>query len=119
MLAIEMLQCYAAIAVELRVWSPAMTAVPSEQPLASALARLQARRGAEVTNLLHKSVTMNPFSRALLPLLDGTRSRAMLVDALLPRIDGGEVVVPARAGGLRQVVDETLAGLAKAALLSR
>jgi len=118
MLAIEMLQCYAANAVDLRVWSPAMAAGPPERPVASPLARLQARRASEVTNLLHKSITMNPFSRVLLPLLDGTRDRTALLETLMPRIDAGEVVVPVRAGGLRQLVDETVAGLAKAALLA-
>lgn len=118
MLAIEMLQCYAAAAIELRVWSPALAVEPGRRPIASSLARLQAPRGEEVTNLLHKVITMNPVSLALLPLLDGTNGRDALVRALAAKTSTGALVVPVRPDGLGAVVDETLVGLGKAALLS-
>ena len=117
MLGIEMLQCYAAGVLELRVWSPRLVAHAGDRPLATPLARLQAQRGFEVTNLLHKSVTMNAFSRGLLPMLDGVRDRAALLALIAERASTGQLVLPARTGGLRGILDETLAGMGKAALL--
>ena len=119
MLAIDMLQCYAAAVIDLRTWSPAMATSPGGRPLASALARLQAQRGGDVTTLLHRSILMNPVGRALLPLLDGKRNRDQLAAALSTFADRGEIVVPIRAGGFRALVDETLSGLGRAALLER
>ena len=117
MLGIEMLQCYAAGVLELRVWSPRLVVSAGERPLATPLARLQAQRGFEVTNLLHKSVTMNAFSRGLLPMLDGVRDRAALLALIAERASTGQLVLPARTGGLRGILDETLVGMGKAALL--
>ena len=119
LLAIDMLQCYAAAVIELRTWSPALTVFPGARPLASVLARLQAQRETEVTNLLHRSVSMNPVGRALLPLLDGTRNRDQLAVALSTLAERGDVAMPVRTGGFRALVDETLSGLGRAALLER
>ena len=118
MLAIEMLQSYAAAAIELRVWSPALAVVPGRRPVASPLARLLATRGDRVTNLLHTVITMNPVSLSLLPLLDGTNGRDALIRALAAKTSAGALTLPVRTEGLSAVVDETLAGLGKAGLLS-
>ncbi len=51
----------------------------SERPRASALARLQARTSAPVTNLRHQSIRLeDPLVRTFLLLLDGTRGRAAI-----------------------------------------
>ena len=69
--------------VDLHVRPHALTIRPSDRPVASPLARLQARTGDVVTTLLHM-----PFSLAdanalrLLPLVDGTRDRAALAAAV-------------------------------------
>ena len=117
-LGIDMLQCYAAGATELRLWSPALSVEPSPQPVASVLARLQATRGAEVTNLLHKGVTLNPFGRALVPLLDGTRNRPLLIAALKAAMTAGTLALPSQERALQRTLLETLSGLGKAALLT-
>ena len=50
-----------------------------ERPVASPLARWQARTGAEVTSLAYTTVHMEePAARLLLTLLDGTRDRAAI-----------------------------------------
>jgi len=55
----------------------------SEHPRASALARLQARNGTEVTTLAHTSVFLvDPHVRTFLQLLDGTRDRAAIERAM-------------------------------------
>jgi hypothetical protein len=49
----------------------------AERPLASPLARWQARRGSEITSLAYQLVMMEePAARLLITLLDGTRDRA-------------------------------------------
>jgi hypothetical protein len=56
---------------------------PGKQPRASALARLQARQGADVTSLRHENVRVEEAAaRHLLVLLDGTRDRAAILAEL-------------------------------------
>jgi SAM-dependent methyltransferase len=127
-LGIEMLQCYAAGVVELRVWSPRLGLASSTRPIASPLARLQAMRGDEITNLLQQRVTLGDFDRALLPLLDGTRDRDDLAAALaqvaaqqalqVPQQDGAAVRGPAPALLLRDALESSLSRLARFALLT-
>jgi SAM-dependent methyltransferase len=77
---------------------------PTERPLASPLARLQAAGGRRVSSLRHRVVELEDPDRRLLCLLDGTRDRAALVESL-PEL--------APAGSL----DVRLRGFADAALL--
>ncbi len=94
------------------------------RPRTSPLVRWRAARGAEVMNLHHAQVPVDPFARALLGLLDGTRDRAALARALagqadLTLTDGDRPLVdPAeRERALTGPVEETLGKLASAALL--
>jgi SAM-dependent methyltransferase len=102
----EMLRrAYAANLVRLHVWAPQLTTTPSERPVASALARLQAGQGTRVTTLLHTSVEVgDELGRRLIGLLDGTRDRAALVRAL---------------GRPAAELERSLEGLARIALLER
>jgi methyltransferase-like protein len=104
---------------------PATTAGP--RPLASPVARYQARFGNEVTNLYHEGVTLDGFRHCLLGLLDGTRDRAALL-AELERLAaagrlslyqrGAPVTEPAAVAALlRRWLEPSLAALARAALL--
>jgi len=71
----------AAIADEvlLHVRPPRAKETPSPRPLASPVARLQARRGTAVTNLEHVTIQLpDAPPRALLALLDGERDAAAL-----------------------------------------
>ena len=100
-----LMRAYAANFVQLHVWAPAIASTPSERPVASALARLQAARGTRVTNLRHGSVEVpDELGRRLIALLDGTRDRA----ALLRELDR-----PA------DELERSLQGLAALALLER
>ncbi|MEA2311109.1 MAG: hypothetical protein QOE28_1077 [Solirubrobacteraceae bacterium] len=59
--------------------APLHAASPGDRPLASPLARHQARTDVEVTSLAYTSVRMEePAARLLLTLLDGTRDRAQI-----------------------------------------
>ena len=78
-----MLRGYAANFVQLHVWAPAIAAAPSDRPVASALARLQAARGTRITNLRHGTVEVpDELGRRLITLLDGTRDRPALLREL-------------------------------------
>jgi SAM-dependent methyltransferase len=89
-----------------------LTTEPGARPLASAIARRQLEADDVVTTLCHDSVKLDhPVARRLLPLLDGTRSRPMLVDALGPALEGDTAT--ARVA----VLDAHLRQLARLALL--
>ncbi len=76
-------RAYAANLVRLHTWSPALSTVPAERPVAGALARLMAAEGTRVTTLVHTSVEIqDELGRRLIGLLDGTRDRAALVREL-------------------------------------
>ena len=69
--------------VDLHVHPPALTIRASDRPVASPLARLQARTRDDVTTLLHTQVGIADVNALrLLPLVDGTRDRAALASAV-------------------------------------
>jgi SAM-dependent methyltransferase len=73
---------YAGVIVPLG-WPSRTMDVPGERPVAFAPARWQAPRHDFVVNLRHDPVALpDPVMRRLVPLLDGTRDRAALADAL-------------------------------------
>jgi SAM-dependent methyltransferase len=97
-------------AAEVYANAPALTRDPGERPVASELARLQNEHGATVTNLCHEPVKLDTdIARSLLALLDGTRDRTQLMNALGERLDDG----PDRA----QSLELHLRNLARLALL--
>jgi methyltransferase-like protein/trans-aconitate methyltransferase len=78
-----LLKSYAAGLVELHSYLPSYARTLSERPTASALARWQATHGSFATTLYHNTLFLeDPLAKQMLPLLDGTRDRAALVDAL-------------------------------------
>jgi SAM-dependent methyltransferase len=98
-------RAYAANIVRLHVWAPELTTTPSERPVASALARLQAAEGTHVTTLVHTTVDVgDETGLRLIRLLDGTRDRAALV---------AELDRPA------DELERSLEGLARIGLLER
>jgi methyltransferase-like protein len=113
--------------VQLWLRPPACAVKAGERPVASPLARLQAERSAQVTNLRHELVALTPFDRHLIPLLDGSRDRPSLVDALMERFQqqafqiseaGATLTDTARAREvLEEVLEQQLPKLAKSALL--
>ena len=97
--------------VQLYAAPPALAAEAGERPVASPLARIQARSGDAVTTLLHTSVELrDPIAKRLLELLDGSRDRAALIDELLPLTESSrETLAPA--------LDQNLEALARLGLL--
>jgi methyltransferase-like protein/2-polyprenyl-3-methyl-5-hydroxy-6-metoxy-1,4-benzoquinol methylase len=77
--------------VELWLRPPTFAAEAGARPLASRLARLQAAGTNKVTNLRHETVDLGPLDVRLLRLLDETRERTDLVEALLQGVREGEL----------------------------
>jgi methyltransferase-like protein/ubiquinone/menaquinone biosynthesis C-methylase UbiE len=123
----DLFQCVLSGLVDLRSWQPPCVPCAGERPRASAWAVAQNAEQAAVTGLQHEVVSLAPFSRALLPLLDGTRTRADLAALLADQVAAGRVPLPqqaavladpaALAGAVAHWVDESLASLARHALL--
>jgi len=82
-LAEVLLTLYGATLVEFHACQPPIAAEAGPRPEASRLARLQARTQRLVTTLRHSQVEISDdTSRHVLQLLDGTRDRNALLDAL-------------------------------------
>ncbi|MCC6382994.1 MAG: methyltransferase regulatory domain-containing protein [Dehalococcoidia bacterium] len=108
-LALFLYHSYSAGVVDLTTGPVHTLERPGERPLASPLARLQAARGTILTTLRHEPVAVeDEAGRRMLRLLDGTRTRAEIVEALTAA--GVEESSPER-------VEEKLAELARLGLL--
>jgi hypothetical protein len=114
--------------IELYSRPPQFVAAASERPVASALARLQIASAAVVTNLRHSNVCIeDSLGRHLLSLLDGSRSRAALLEDLArfaesgggspPRNGAAAEQQPIDRAVLARALDENLAKTARLALL--
>lgn len=78
-----MLQLYESGVTRLHTWVADLPRKAGPQPTASPLARWQIARGPRVTTLKHQSVEVEDLiGQLLLGLLDGTRDRAALCEAL-------------------------------------
>ena len=98
--------------VDLHVLPPALAAEPSDRPLASPLARLQAGTGDSLTSLLHIAVSIaDTNALRLLPLVDGTRDRAALAGAVR------QLGLPIDASRAAEFVDYALQKFARLGLL--
>ncbi len=94
-LAKALLLCYGAGLVELHSWAPQLALKPGDYPLVTPLARLQTLRGTMVTTLCHTSVEISGgLEKRLVQLLDGTRDRSMILQALEETILSGAATLP-------------------------
>ncbi|MBM4050369.1 MAG: methyltransferase domain-containing protein [Planctomycetes bacterium] len=130
-LADEMLGCMAAGIVEWSLGPALFTTDIAERPTTTPLARLQAARTADITNLRGERVTLDDFHRVLLRHLDGTRDRAQLAEAMVAFLKGGGHVLRREADNtpvtdeaeIRRLLDEAtgkaLQNFAGLALLPR
>ena len=73
-LASDLLHSFAAGVVELHSTRSPFVTAPGTHPQASAVARLQAGRSAQVTNLRHEWITLDDEMRRVLPLVEDRKS---------------------------------------------
>ncbi|MEP6943753.1 MAG: class I SAM-dependent methyltransferase [Betaproteobacteria bacterium] len=109
-LASDLLQAYAVGVVELHASASPFVLEAGDKPVASALARLQAARGAQVTNLRHEWMTLDDTARRAIAWLDGAHTRSDIAALAWP----GMASAPARAQA-----DALIALLARHALIAR
>ena len=81
--AMMLLQLAIAQIIELHTWTPPLASGISERPRATPISRLDATVRAYTSTLWHTQVNFtDPIGRQCLKLLDGTRDRAALLEAL-------------------------------------
>lgn len=117
-----LLDAITAGALELAVSPPRLVARAGERPLIGPLARLQARSGEALTNQRHEAVRVSAFQRFAAGLLDGTRDRGGLGEAISRALVAGEVALgpfdPAQdPGNADEVVERVLEWFGRAGLL--
>ena len=90
-LAAFLLDAYGRAAIELWTCPPRCVAASAERPVGSALARRQVADGLRrVSTLRNETVELSDdLGRAVLSLLDGTRDRGAVLDALVGAVLGG------------------------------
>lgn len=110
-----LLRAYAGGVISLHVSPPPVAARPGERPLASPLARLQSLTGDRLTNLRHHTISIeDALSHCFLRLLDGSRDRGALLDALVALVESGTVTIETNgqpvgdANAIRQFLSEGL-----------
>lgn len=128
-LALGLLNAYlASDLVELFAAPVTFSRTAGEKPVALAHARLRAADGhATVSNRRHEVVRLSDLSQKLIPLLDGTRDRAALTDALTAAVATGDLSIqkaghpltdPAQVhAALARALGPALDALAREALL--
>jgi len=93
-LARALLNCYGLGLVELRAWTPPLTAEPGDCPVSSPLARLQSLSADIATTLLHTSVELSDsLAKTLLQLLDGSRNRSEIIKWLTEAVVSGKAAL--------------------------
>jgi methyltransferase-like protein/SAM-dependent methyltransferase len=114
--------------VELHAVPITVALAPSEKPEAMRSARVRAEEGVPgVWNARHEVIRLTDLDRRLLPLLDGTRDRAALLDRLTEVAVAGDLTVQREGQRLRDpadvrtalgaVLEQALKGMAGNALL--
>ena len=90
-LADAMLRCAMVRLVDLTMTPTPCTASLSQRPVASPLARFEARNESMVTSLLHVGVNLSPFDRFVLRQLDGTHDEPAVVEEVIDAVARGEL----------------------------
>ncbi|REK11201.1 MAG: methyltransferase domain-containing protein [Planctomycetota bacterium] len=123
----NLLQCCLGQVVSLYAAPPSYATRATDKPLASPLARSQARATDVVANRRHEAVRLDSFDRHVLDLLDGNRDRNKLIEELAAAVAEGKLTVlehqqPVRSYDeasriFQAALPEALERLAKLALL--
>lgn len=124
-----LVRCFPAGLVRLSARPSPCAWPPPERPLATGFARVQAREGAAVTTLLHRTAELDDLDRLVLRFCDGSRGRAELAGVLREAVergdfriageDGAPVRDPGRvAAAAREAADASVERLARLCLFA-
>lgn len=124
-----LLQLHLSNAVSFRSWAPDQPFAAGERPTASRLARHQVSRGELVVNLRHERVSLSDLDEVVLELLDGSRGRSELLEAVIADVaaerldirnkEGERVANPKEISDvLASAIEESLEKLAAGCLLT-
>jgi methyltransferase-like protein len=123
----NLLKCVANGLLEITTLPDGFVTTLSERPIASRLARLEARQAGRVTNRRHELIDIDDSIRNVLPYLDGQRDRQALIRELIEAVNRGDISIlvgglPAKQGEavvkiLEETLDQSLQKLAQHALL--
>ena len=91
--ATKLLQCHMLQLVNMHTFDPPIATVPGERPRAGALARHNAAKGERVISLRCHIAVLEEIDRLVLPLLDGSRDQAALVDELAGAVVAGKLIL--------------------------
>ena len=126
-LATKLLLAHMVRLVNLHTFDPPIATEPGQRPRAGALARRNAAAGTGVVSLRNHVAALEEIDRLILPLLDGTRDQAAIVDDLAGQVaagnlklksDGNPIEEPAAVRkALAQTVNLSLQRIASQALL--
>lgn len=110
--------------VEMRYLPDRFAESVSDLPKTSSYARLQAETGPLVTTLRHGTMQLDPLSRVLLPLFDGSRTKAQLVESLSEMARNGKITINVQGNAPTDMmpihsaaIDKVLIQLRRAAML--
>ncbi len=92
-LEVTVVDCCERLVMQLHSHAPLFVTRPSESPVVSELARVQARQGATVANRRHEPVAINPLDRWLLLQLDGQVTQAQLIEKATSECAAGKLLV--------------------------
>lgn len=120
-----LLQIFGSDLVELHLHEPKFAAQPSEKPLVSPIARLQAQNNDLVSTLRQNAIGIqDDVIRNLLILLDGTRTRRDVTREIKRRIENGKINFKFDSNAEKReflsnlpvIIEENLQAMAKLAL---
>lgn len=123
----DLLQCYTVNVVEFHTWQSDFVTEISEIPLVSKIAACQANNGSLVVNQRHEIVKLDPVSKELVKILDGTRNHDELLEYLTQCAAKGALVLEENGrkitetkkikDALEAAMEQALPTLASSALL--
>lgn len=84
-------QLYQHLEAEVRLDDVKLRTAPSEKPVATRLTRYEASARTVLTTALHTALPLAPLDREIVKRLDGTRTRAQIVDEIAAALEAGQV----------------------------
>jgi methyltransferase-like protein/SAM-dependent methyltransferase len=93
LLSTAILRCYRTDLIQFHIHSPPEIRQVGERPLAPPLSRWQSIRREPISNMELELVDLSDFDRFVLSLLDGSRDRAAVIQAMIEHVQRGDITL--------------------------